>query len=98
MGSIPDYIGKHFATRGFVDTLIRARPPVMCADGTGFSVQAGAYVYSSPPTVEGPHTSFEVVPILSDGTYDYDNLWGWCPRDTLNQMIHEAGGLIEVDA
>lgn len=78
---------------------------VRCADGANVSVQAGAYLYSTPRDNQGPYTHIEagfpsVVPPASwmpyaDNDLDYTEVvYGYMPVELVAEFINVHGGMV----
>ena len=74
-------------------------PPIICNDGTKFSVQAGKYHYCTPQSNTGPWTKVEVMTITAGVTPQHwfndadDNLAGYVPIELVAQEIISRGNL-----
>ena len=72
--------------------------PIMCQDGTRFSVQAGRFCYCSPENDQGPWDTVEVMTLKSPTNVtprnwenDEDGLAGWVPIEAVAQEIIDRG-------
>lgn len=94
-----DYVNEHLAKRNGK----RHASPLVCKDGTHFSIQASDGHYCSPKDRVGPYTSVEVVklgkPIPTLGAWGKPNeryqggLWGFLSVVLVNEEIERRGGL-----
>lgn len=84
------------------------RPPIICKDGFGMSVQAGEFYHCSPPikTETANYTEFEVafpstreeslLPYIDDDEDDPTHAIYRCvPLKVIEQIVERHGGLVE---
>lgn len=69
--------------------------PIICKDGTRFSIQAGQFYHCSPQADRGPWDTVEVMTLGArtprNWKNDEDGLAGWIPIDAVAQEILERG-------
>ncbi len=87
-----DYVTEHLAKWpiSYPETIVR--PPIVCADGYAYSVQASQFHYCSPRDDSGPWSAVEVWGINPKGQHTTRDPRGWVPLARINRTIHRHGG------
>ena len=97
IAEIVEALQAHLSSATVVNGFKYPVSAVTCRDGTVFSVQAGAYLYSKPRDNTGPWTHVEVMTITEDvipRNWEQDagdQLAGYVPIEAVAREIYERG-------